>query len=453
MAEQQPNNQPRNSLMDRGLPASPDVERLLLGLAMIDEAALLELRTRIEGRDFALRSHQIIYDAILEILDRGDKPDRVVVAQELMDRGQLDAAGGLGYLVELDSGVPPIPSIDAYVRVLRRKSLLRRIALGANVLLDKAIRGDDEPEEILARASGNIMDLAADAIEESDAMNLGEIVSGAGGPDRIFNANLVGRGIPTGFEKFDKLTGGLQPGELLVIGARPSMGKTSLVLDMTRNVSAIGYGVMGFSLEMTKESLLVRMCCSEGRVRGQAVRTGTLNESEREQIIGALARLVARPIYIDDSPSLTMLEVQARIRRYRMKAPVDVAWIDYLGLCRSHERNENRTLEIGNIAKAAKQMAKDLGIPVVLLSQLSRACEARADKRPILSDLRESGDVEAHADTVAFLYREAVYAKSASSDVTNTDSDNRAELIIRKQRNGPIGTVNLNYFGSYTRFD
>lgn len=431
----------------RGLPTALDVERFMLGLAMLDEAALVEMRTRLDARDFSLEKHRVIYLAILELLDRGEGVDRVTVIQELMSRNKLESVDGMAYVTSLDDGIPVVSNIDSYVRILKRKTMLRRIALASHVLMEKALCEQDDPEELLQRAAGGFMELSAEALADVSAFTLLEILEAAGGPDRVFNANYVGKGIPTGFTLLDRKIGGLQRGELFVIGARPSMGKSALMLDLTRNVSAIGSSVMIFSLEMTKESLLVRMCCQEGVVDSMKVRLGELNASDREKLLVASARLCARPVFIDDTSNLTMLDMQARVRRYRLRAPVDVVMIDYLGLCKSHEYSNSRATEVGLIAKAAKELAKELAVPVVLLSQLSRACEARSDKRPILSDLRESGDVEAHADTVAFLYREAVYKPD------NKDIENKAELIIRKQRNGPIGVIPFKYVATCTRFD
>lgn len=440
-----PRRAPRT--LDEGLPVNLDAERFVLGSVLLNDALLLPAMAKLGPDDFALEAHRRIFRRMTDLQERSERVDRVTVANELMRYGELEQCGGLSYLVTLDDGLPQILNLDSYVRIVQDKSLLRRIVFAAQNVTARCLLQEDAPDEILAGAGETLLKLGQTRAE-SGLASLRQIVEDfPGGLQALCGEGIKSRGLATGFARYDSLTGGLQPGELTIIGARPSMGKTALCLNIAHHIAhREKTGVAIFSLEMAREALLTRLLCQTARVNSYAFREGLLNPDDRRRIYGA-SYIYDLPIYIDDSASMTAFDMHSEVLRMRARQPVGAVIVDYLQLVDSHVSAENRDKEIGLITKSLKQVAKALKVPVVVLCQLSRECEKRSDKRPLLGDLRDSGNIEQDADVVAFLFREEVYNPGHS------DLHGQAELILRKQRNGPIGTIPLVWLAQFTKFE
>jgi replicative DNA helicase len=367
-----------------------------------------------------------------------------------MKFNELEACGGLSYLVELDDGLPQIPNLDSYIRIVKDKAVLRRIIFASQHMMNRALAGEEEPDEILAGAEETLLKLG-EARMKSGLLNAGQILEDyEGGINAFLDPNKRIKGIGTGFTKFDELTGGLHGGDLLIVAGRPSMGKTALALNVAQHVALKNKQTVAiFSLEMSKESLLTRMLCAAARVDSQKFRAGYLSQEERRKLNHALHELVQAPLYIDDTPGAHLMDMHAKLRRLQSERHrLGLVIVDYLQLMTAGARFENRNQEVSALSRGMKMLAKELNAPVMVLSQLSRAVENRqGDHRPQLSDLRESGSIEQDADVVAFVFREEVYQPK------NENLRGLAELIIGKQRNGPVGTVNLVFLHAQTKFE
>jgi replicative DNA helicase len=443
----------RDLALEKGLPANLDAERFVLGAVLLDDTAFPTVAAALEPEDFSLEKHRRIFLRMTELHERSERIDRVTLANELRAHNQLESVDGFGYLVSLDEGLPALAHFESYIRIVREKSRRRHLIFAAQRLIDYAIDDTDVTARELAAECSQEFARIANTDSENNLTSVGEIIDEErGGLARFIERGASQRpGLQTGFERFDEMTGGLQRGDLIVLAGRPSMGKTALALNVAAHAAAgpQGLSVALFSLEMSRESQITRILCSAARVDMAKQRAGFLNQHERARMSSAAEHLRAARLFIDDSASLNVMDIHAKLRRLRVESGVDLAIIDYLGLIASHRKIENRVRELGEITRYLKLMvARELDIPVVLLSQLSRACETRpGDHRPILSDLRESGDIEQDADLVAFIYREEVYKPD----------DERlrglAELLIAKQRNGPIGRVNLIFLKEFMHFD
>ncbi len=436
---------------EKGLPASVDTERFLLGSILLNEAFYLQVAGALEERDFSLEKHRKIYGRMKDLYGRGERIDRVTLADELIKQGQLEAVDGLAYLVSLDDGLPEVANVDSYIRIVKDKATLRKLIFSAQGLIDRCLIGEEEPDEILASAEENLLKLgearSADQLIRPDAV----IEDFPGGISAFLDPSQRVRGISTGFTKFDEMTGGLNGGELIILAARPSMGKTALALNVAQHVAThpqMGMPVALFSLEMSSSSLLTRLVCSQARVDMHKFRAGYLNQEERRKLQVALATLTESPLFLDDTPGVNLMDIHAKLRRMKSQHGLSLVVIDYLQLMSSRGRSENRNQEVSAISRGLKLMAKDLDVPFLVLSQLSRAAETRpGDSIPQMSDLRDSGSIEQDADLVLFIYREEVYKRDRE------DLKGLADLIIAKQRNGPIGKVPLRFLGQYTRFE
>ncbi|MGE5570599.1 MAG: replicative DNA helicase [Rhodospirillales bacterium] len=436
--------------LDKGLPVNLDAERLVLGSIMIDDSLFVQVAGVLQADDFALEKHKRIFSRMVELHERNEKIDRITVANELLKHNQLESCDGLSYLVSLDDGLPRTSNIDGYVRIVRDKALLRRIIFASQKLIDRAISGEEEPDEILASAEETLLKLN-DARGGTGLESPSEIIQGyQGGINAFLDPSKRIKGLSTGFIKFDEMTGGLHPGELIILAARPAMGKTALALNIAQHV-ACGQNpqtVAIFSLEMSKESLLTRMLCAAARVDSQKFRAGYLNQGERNRLQTAAAQLAGAPLYIDDTPSVNLMDIHAKLRRLKAEHGLGLVIVDYLQLMSGRGRYENRVQEISALSRGMKLLSKELETPIIALSQLSRAPEVRqGDHRPQLSDLRESGSIEQDADLVAFIFREEVY-KPEREDLRGA-----AELILAKQRNGPTGKINLVFLRQWTKFE
>jgi replicative DNA helicase len=438
------------SAVEKGLPTNVDAERFVLGSILLDDTLYVEAAGTLEADDFSLEKHRRIFKRMGELQERGEKIDRITVANELLKLNELEACDGLSYLVELDDGLPQIPNLDSYIRIVKDKAVLRRIVFAAQHMMNRALAGEEEPDEILAGAEETLLKLG-EARMKSGLLNAGQILEDyEGGVSAFLDPGKRIKGIGTGFAKFDELTGGLHRGDLVIVAGRPSMGKTALALNIAQHVALKNKQTVAiFSLEMSKESLLTRMLCSAARVDSQKFRAGYLNPEERRRLNQALHELVQAPLYIDDTPGAHLMDMHAKLRRLETERHhLGLVIVDYLQLMTGIGRFENRNQEVSALSRGMKMLAKELGAPVMVLSQLSRAVENRqGDHRPQLSDLRESGSIEQDADVVGFIFRPEVYKRDDES------LRGRAELIVGKQRNGPVGIVNLNFLSDYTKFE
>ena len=436
---------------ERGLPANEDAERFVLGSVLLNQDTYFQVAGAVEPEDFSLESHRRIFARMKDLYDRGEKIDRVTLANELMKQGQIESVGGFSYLVSLDEGLPELSNLDSYIRIVKDKATLRKLIFSAQKLIDRCFIGEEEPDEILASAEESLLKLGEARAGERLESPATVISNFPGGVNAFLDPSQRVSGLSTGFAKFDEMTGGLHGGELLILAARPSMGKTALALNVAQHVAThpqMRKPVAVFSLEMSSASLLTRLLCSAARVDQHKFRAGYLNADERRKLQVALADLTESPLYLDDTAGVNLMDIHSKLRRMQAEHGLSLVVIDYLQLMSSRGRSENRNQEVSAISRGLKLMAKDLNVPFLVLSQLSRAAETRiGDHKPQLSDLRDSGSIEQDADLVMFIFREEVYKRDRE------DLRGLADLIIAKQRNGPIGNVPLRFLGQFTRFE
>jgi len=438
-----------------GLPSSIQTEVTVLGAMLLDAVAITDATAKLRPEDFALDSHQRIYRIMVDLMALGHAVDLITVMDALTKRRELDAIGGAAYLAFLTEGIPRNPNIESYVRIVKDKSLLRQLLSIFNEGMAAAADQTEDATKVLNDVEVRLAEVADSAIQRGFS-NIPEIVASSfGSIDALYEQGREVTGLATHYIEFDKMTSGLQNSELIIIAARPSMGKTAWAINIAQNCAVKDQKVVAvFSLEMSKESLLRRMLASEAMVGSRKLQTGFIPREDKGKLIAALDRLMNSKMFIDDTPGITLAEMRAKARRLRQQeGALDLIVIDYLQLMTgssgsSQKKFENRTQEVSSISRGLKALAKELGVPVVALSQLSRGSEQRTgDKKPLLSDLRESGSIEQDADVVAFIHREEYY------DRENEDIKGQAEIIIAKQRNGPTGTVKLAYLADFTRFE
>src|SRR5580692_10424535 len=444
---------------DAGLPANIDAEKTILGAILLDNAAHSEAAEKIEADDFSLDSHRRIFLRMTELMDAHRAVDIVTLANELSRYKEVESVGGVAYLASLTEGLPRRPVIEEYIRIVKDKSLLRKLMGICSLAIARAAEQGESALEVLGAAESQLMEVTEKGITHG-FQSLDEIVQHSFGTiDNLYKQSREVTGLATDFTDFDRLTSGLQKDELIIIAARPSMGKTALAINIAQN-SAVNHAatVAIFSLEMSKESLLRRMLASQAWVDQRKLQTGFLGREDHDKLQNALGQLVESRMFIDDTAGISLAEMRAKSRRLKQThGGLDLIVVDYLQLMSatvpsSGKKNyENRTQEVSAISRGLKALAKELHVPVVALSQLSRASERRGDdKRPLLSDLRESGSIEQDADVVAFIHRESYYNRT--EELTDAEKA-KAEIIIAKQRNGPTDTVYLNWLGKFTRFE
>lgn len=436
-------------------PTSPHAETAILGAMLEDRLAIVDATMLLKTDDFSLDSHRRIYSCMLALSEVGHAVDIITVAEELRKRKELDAVGGVAYLASLTEGLPRNFSVESYVRIVRDKSLLRQLMAVCDLGIVQAADQSEVALDVLNNVSNRLMEISDHAITGGFS-DITEIVkSSFGSIDQLYEQGREITGLATHYTDFDRMTSGLQESELTIIAARPSMGKTAWAINIAENAAVRGGKVVAvFSLEMSKASILRRMLASQSMVNSKAIQTGMLMRDDRTKLIKGLERLIESKMFIDDTPGITLAEMRAKARRLRQQqGSLDLIVIDYLqlmtGSATGGQRSfENRTQEVSAISRGLKSLAKEMRVPVVALSQLSRASEQRGgDKKPLLSDLRESGSIEQDADVVCFIHREEYY------DRENEDVKGKAEIIIAKQRNGPTGSVHLAYLSDYTRFE
>jgi replicative DNA helicase len=447
--------------LDRGLPASVEAERSILGAILLDNHSYNEAAEKLRADDFSLDSHRRIFSRMAELIDAHRAIDIVTLSEELARRKEVEAVGGVAYLASLTEGLPRRPSIEEYVRIVKDKSLARQLIVICNTAITRAADQSEEALVVLDSAESGLLEVSERGITRGFA-GIPEIVRDSFGTiDNLYAQQKEVTGLATHYTHFDKMTSGLQASDLIIIAARPSMGKTAWAINIAENAAVNdGKVVAIFSLEMSKESLLRRMLASQALVSMQKIQTGFIPKQDRGKLMEALERLAEAKIFIDDTPAIALSEMRAKARRLqRQQGGLDLIVIDYLQLMTAStfgvgaRRYENRTQEVSAISRGLKALAKELRVPVVALSQLSRASEQRGgDKKPMLSDLRESGSIEQDADVVAFIHRDSYYNKDENGE-EDPDSKNKAEIIIAKQRNGPTGSVHLAYLAECTRFE
>jgi replicative DNA helicase len=438
---------------DRRPPASAEAEISVLGGMLIDRDAVARAVEHVNDAMFFREAHRRMFRAMARLFERGDVIDVITVSEELKKTGELDGIGGLEYLAQLLDAVPTAANIEYHARIVREKALLRRlIDASSQIIRDVYEQGEREVEEILDQAESRIFQVAQSHQREGFVWIKEILWPTFEHIERLQESGTGLTGVPTGYRDLDQMTTGLQNGDLIIVAARPSMGKTSLVMNVAQN-AAIEHGttVAIFSLEMSKEQLVQRLLCAEGRVDAQKLRRGRLSPDEYQRLAAAAGHLNTAPLWIDDSPGATVLEMRAKARRLKSETNLGMLIIDYMQLMSSSTRAENRVQEVSEISRGLKSLARELEVPVIALSQLSRAPEQRTDRRPQLSDLRESGSIEQDSDLVMFLYRPEYYFGPVDKDGNSVEG--QAELIVAKQRNGPTGMVPLFFHKAYTRFD
>jgi len=438
---------------ERAFPHNLEAERAVLGSVLLDNGALNVALETLSKDDFFSESHRVTFEKMLEISEKSRTIDLVTLSEELSKEGLLEKVGGAGYLAALTDGVPvgSTASVAEYSRIVREKALVRRLINASNNVIARCLEATDDPETLIDLAQSQVFEIAEQKVR-SGFLGVRDIVKSSFGTiDVLFDRGQRVTGVETGFVDLDNLTSGLQPGELIIVASRPSLGKTALALNIAANAAKNGSVVGVFSLEMSKESLLIRLLCSEARIDSHKLRTGFSSREDWNKMTQALGRLAEAPLFIDDTPALSIMQIRAKARRLKAEKGLDLLIVDYLQLVTGHGRFENRTQEVSFISRSLKSIAKELRVPVLALSQLSRAPEQRPGQRPQLSDLRESGSIEQDADVVIFIFREKRTAEEAETEMDRHGVETR--LIIGKQRNGPTGEVPVVFQRVHVRFE
>ena len=442
-------------ILSRVPPQNVDAEKSVLGAMLLDKDAILMAEDKLTPEDFYREADAVIFKAILNLSHRGEPADILTVTEELKRMGRLDDVGGVLYINELPMNVISPKSVDRHADIVAGKAKLRRLIDAAGIIAEEAYSEQDAVEDITDNAEKSILEVTRDE-RKSDFTPIGEAVQNELEEiSRKFRNKETITGIATGFPSLDALTSGFQKGDFIIVAARPSMGKTAFVLNMAKNmsISSAHKHVAFFSLEMSREQLVQRLLCSTALIDSAKLRTGRIStQKEWDQLANAASVLMDAPLYIDDTPGVSVSEIRSKCRRLKAEQGLDIIMIDYLQLMQAKSAarsGDNRQQEISEISRSLKSLARELNVPVIALSQLSRSVEARQDHRPFLSDLRESGSLEQDADMVSFLYREAYYNREIEDD---DPRKNETEIILAKNRNGPVATVKLHFAGQFTLF-
>lgn len=433
-------------ILDRIPPQNLDAEKSTLGSMLLEKEAIFSAQEVLKPGDFYRDAHRAIFEGISALANRGEPVDMVTVAEELRQRGVLEQVGGVSYLAALANCVPTAANVEHYARIVEEKSILRSLISASGRITQMGYDASNEVDYILDEAERSIFQITQNRNTSGYVALRTILVEAFERIEDLFAKKGGLTGIPTGYPDLDRLTSGLQPSDLIIIAARPSMGKTTFTLNLAQQASIESKApVAYFSLEMSKEQIAHKLLCAEAGVDSQRLRTGQLTENDWPRLSFALGRLSEANIFIDDTPGISVMEVRAKARRIKAEHGLGLIIIDYLQLMQGRSRNENRQQEVAEISRSLKGLARELETPVIACSQLSRAVEQRAQKVPSLADLRESGSLEQDADIVAFLYREDYYNP-------DTEKKNITELIIAKHRNGPIGSIDLYFQKEYSKF-
>ncbi len=449
----------KDAAFERGLPSNVYAERMVLGSVLMNDEKFVNVAATLQPDDFSLDKHRRIFRRMLELYDRQEKIDHVTLANELMRYGELESVDGVSYLVSLDEGLPELFNLDSYVQIVKDKATLRQMIFASQEIMQRCFVGEEEPKKLVEAAEESFLRLG-EARSHDDLISAKDVIDQTeGGVDAMLNPASRVQGTGTGFYRYDEMTGGLHGGELIILAARPAMGKTALALNMALHIATKQRNrksVAVFSLEMSSEALMTRLICSQANVDQQRFRIGVLNEDEMSRLKQGAADIYDAPLYIDDGSNTTLMDIRAKVQKLATQikrengAPLGLVIVDYLQLMAAPNlgRNSNRVQEVSALSRGLKLMSKDLDVPFLVLSQLSRAPDQRqGDHRPLLSDLRESGSIEQDADIVNFIFRPEEYNKEQRHDLRG-----QAELIIAKQRNGPTGKVPLFFIHEFTKF-
>ena len=438
---------PVKELIDKIPPQNTEAEIAVLGSMLLEKDAIAHAIELLGDSFFYKEAHRKIYSAIIDLYDKNKAIDIVTLAEDLKNKGTLDEIGGSSYITSITSSIPTAANIEHYAKIVREKALLRNLISTATQIVSESYDASTSVDVLLDKAERMIFDITADKVEAKYSSIKDVIKSSIETIDNLYQRKENITGIATGFHDFDVITAGLQKSDLIIIAGRPSMGKSALVSCIAEHVGVVEkVPIAFFSLEMAKEQLVQRMLCSHARVDSHKVRTGFLSQSDWPKLVNAAGKLSESPIYIDDTPSISALELRAKARRLKSQYDIGLIVIDYLQLMQGLPGIENRQQEISEISRALKALARELSVPLIAVSQLSRAVEQRSDRRPQLSDLRESGAIEQDADLVVLLLREEYYSPTE-------ENKGLADIIIAKQRNGPVGTLKLTFINEYTRFE
>lgn len=436
-------------MIERIPPQNLEAEQAVLGAMLIEKEAIAKVVEFLQARDFYREANRLIFDAMLELFNKGEAVDMVTVTEYLRKQDALEKVGGIAYITALANAVPTAANVVHHGKIVEEKSLLRHLINSATQIAGMGYEDSESVEDILDKAEKSIMEVSGRKISGDFAPIKDVIFDAFNKIEALYASKGAITGLASGFKDLDKLTTGFQPSDLILVAARPSMGKTAFTLNIATNVALRSkQPVAFFSLEMSKEQLVQRILCSEAAIDSQRLRTGELEDRDWEKLISVSDSLSSAPLFIDDTPGITVLEMRSKARRLKMEHGLSLIVIDYLQLMQGSSKGkgaENRQQEISEISRSLKALARELKVPVIALSQLSRSVEARQVKKPMLSDLRESGSLEQDADIVAFLYREDYYDKE-------TENKNITEVIIAKHRNGPVDTVKLFFHSQFTKF-
>jgi len=434
-------------LLEKIPPQNLDAEQSVLGAMLIDHEAVAKAIETLRPQDFYRDANAHIYEAIVNLFDRSEAVDLITLSEELRQSGLLDQVGGVSYVAGLANSVPTSANVEYYARIVQEKSLLRSLISASTRIAQMGYAGDEEIESLLDKAEQMIFEVSQRKTNSGFVPLKTILMQTFERIEFLYQSKGGITGVPSGYTNLDKLTSGFQNSDLIIVAARPSMGKTSLCLNIAQHASVRKkLPVALFSLEMSREQLVTRMLCGEAMVDQQKVRTGKLTDEDWQKLTQAAGPLSQAPLFIDDSPGVSVVEMRAKCRRLKSEHGLSLVVLDYLQLMQGSRRSENRQQEISDISRSLKALARELQVPVIALSQLSRAVEQRQEKKPMMSDLRESGSLEQDADLVMFIYRDEYYKQDES------EKRGIAEIIVAKQRNGPTGSVELGFLKEYTKF-
>jgi replicative DNA helicase len=433
--------------LDKEIPHSVDAERSVLGAILLENGALNRAQEILKDSDFYRDPHKRLFKAMEVLSERSTAIDPITIKEELLRTGELEAVGGPAYIASLLDGVPHAAHVEHYARIVKEKAILRGLIEAGGKIVQTAYEAEEDVADILDRSERLVFEIAQDQLRAGFVPMRAIAEEGLKTLERLQETRELVTGLSTGYGSLDEMTSGLQPTDLIIVAARPGMGKTSFALNVAQNASRTGKKIGVFSLEMSREQLFLRLLTGQARLDAHAMRTGRLKRDDWSRAMSTVAELSEVPIFIDDTAGISVMEMRAKSRRLKSEHGLDLLIIDYLQLMRSRGRFENRNQEITDISRSLKELAKELRVPLIAISQLSRAPEQRGEKgRPQLSDLRESGAIEQDADMVMFIYREEVYKPTE-------ENKGLAEVIIAKQRNGPIGKLDFAFLREYTRFE
>lgn len=430
-------------------PQNIEAEQAVLGSVLLKADLFGTVLEMLKPNDFYKEGHRLIFDSMIDLFDRNEPQDLLTVSNLLRNTNKLDKAGGPTYLATLTSIVPVTANIASYARIIREKSILRKLITVNTDIASRCYEEQNDIDILVDEAEQAIFEIAGTKGEQNFTHIKTIVPKAFATVEQLYKRKELITGVPSGYSEIDRMTAGLQPSDLIILAARPSMGKTSFAMNIAQHAALVEKtGVAVFSLEMSKEQLVMRLLSSVGRIDSQRIRTGKLRSEDWPKLTRAVGMLSEAPIYIDDTPAVSVLEMRAKVRRLAAQNDIGLIVVDYLQLMRGRTGIENRTQEISEISRSLKALAKEHHVPVIALSQLNRGLESRTDKRPMMSDLRESGAIEQDADVICFIYRDEVYNKSEDNPEKGT-----AEIIIGKQRNGPTGTARLTFIKEFTMFE